>query len=97
MNTTKFLQNARRALVPMRKATLDAIPLTVFIVWLLALSGVIYALTLGVALVLRLRRVDRQMKGAVDEEQPLEEGSQELSYVQTMAWVMSYWGRSRAR
>ena len=104
MNTTKFLSNARRALVPMRKATADAILLTVSIVWVLALTGVIlslpwliiviYALAQFCALVLRLRQAERQMRIAADSEKSAEEVSQELSSsLRKLAWLMLYWGK----
>ena len=64
MNVANILQNARRALVPMRKATIDALLLTAFIVSFLVFTGVlfsypwlivaIYVLTYLLAVVLRL-------------------------------------------
>ena len=101
MNATSFLQNARRALVPMRKATLDALLLTAFIAWFLLVTGVLfsypwlivalYVLAYLLALVLRLRHAARQMKVAPDKDQSLEEASQELSSPRTFAGLMLYW------
>ena len=67
MTTTNFLQQARSALVPMRKASIDALLLTAFILTLLLVfPGIllsypwvflpIYALAYLLTLVLRLRQ-----------------------------------------
>jgi len=68
--TTKFLQRARHALVPMRKATIDALLLTAFILICLLYTGVllsypwlilpIYALAYLLAVILRLRQAARE-------------------------------------
>lgn len=100
MNATNFLQQAKRAPVPMRKATLDALLLTAFLAWFLVMTGVlfsypwlivvIYVLAYLLALVLRPRHAARQMKVAPDKEQSLEEASQELSSPRTLAGLMLY-------
>lgn len=74
MNTTNFLQNARRALVPMRKATLDALLLTTLISYFLLFTGVlfsyswlfivIFGLVYLLAVVLRLRQAARETTAA---------------------------------
>jgi hypothetical protein len=67
MTTVHFLQNARHALVPMRKATIDALLLTAFIfIGLFAFPGIllsypwvilpIYALAYLLTALLRLRQ-----------------------------------------
>jgi hypothetical protein len=104
MNATKFLHYAKHALVPMRKATVDAILFTFLIVWILAFTGVIfsypwliivvYALVQFFALVLRLRQAERQLKLAAENEEASKEASQELSAaMRKLAWIMLYWGK----
>lgn len=98
MNTTNFLQNARRALVPMRKATIDALLLTAFIAYFLLFTGalfsytwliiVIYVLAYLLVVVLRLRHATRQMAVAPDKEQSLEKAHKELSSPRTLAGLM---------
>ena len=102
MNATNILQKARRALVLMRKATLDAFLLTAFIALFLLFTGVLfsypwlfivmYALAYLLALVLRLRHATLQMRVAADKDRSLEEASQELSSPRTLAGLMLYWG-----
>ena len=71
MTNANFLQKARDALVPMRKATVDALLLSAFILWgLLVFGGIllsypwlilpIYALAYLLAVVLRLRQAARE-------------------------------------
>ena len=71
MTSTNFLQQARRALIPMRKASMDALLLTAFIligslvypVILLSYPWVflaIYALAYLLMVVLRLRQAARE-------------------------------------
>ncbi len=71
MTTVNFLQNARHALVPMRKATIDALLLTAFIfILLFVFPGIlssypwlilpIYALAYLLTVVLRLRQAARE-------------------------------------
>ena len=75
MTTINFLQKARRALVPMRKATMDALLLTAFIfIGLLVFTGIlftspwlilpIYALAYLLTVVLRLRQAARETSAA---------------------------------
>lgn len=102
MNATNFLQKAKGALVPMRKATLDALLLTAFLAWFLLFTGVLfsypwlfivmYVLAYLLAVVLRLRYAARQMRVAADKDRSLEEASQELSSPRTLAGLMLYWG-----
>jgi phosphatidylserine synthase len=73
MTTTNFLQQARSALVPMRKASIDALLLTafIFIGFLFLLPGIllgypwlvlpIYALAYLLTAVLRLRQAAREI------------------------------------
>jgi len=100
MNVANILQNARRALVPMRKATIDALLLTAFIVSFLVFTGVlfsypwlivaIYVLTYLLAVVLRLRHAARQMRVEAEKEQSLEEAYKVLSSPRTLADFMGY-------
>jgi phosphatidylserine synthase len=71
MTTVHFLQKVRDALVPMRKATMDALLLTAFIfILLFVFPGIllsypwlilpIYALAYLLAVVLRLRQAARE-------------------------------------
>jgi hypothetical protein len=72
MNTVHFLQIARHALIPMRKATIDALLLTAFILigFLFLLPGIlfstpwvflpIYALAYLLTVLLRLRQAARE-------------------------------------
>lgn len=102
MNTTKFLQNARQALIPMRKAIIDALLLAVVIVVCLAFTGIlftypwlillIYALAYLFAAVLRLRQADRQMLLSPERERSLDEASQELSSPRTFIGLALFWG-----
>ncbi len=75
MTTVNFLQKARHALVPMRKATIDALLLTAFILTLLfVFPGIllsypwlilpIYALAYPLTVVLRLRQAARETTAA---------------------------------
>ena len=84
MTTTNFLQKARRALVLMRKASVDAFLLTTFIVILLVFTGIfltypwliilIYALAYLVAVLLRLRKTTHDTTVAYDQKQSFEIG-----------------------
>ena len=84
MTTVNFMQKARHALVPMRKATMDALILTAFILILLVFTGIlftypwlilpIYALTYLLTVVLRLRQVARETTVAYHQEQSFEIG-----------------------
>lgn len=85
MNNVHFLKQARHALVPMRKATIDALLLTAFIlIGLLVFTGIlftypwlilpIYALALLLTVGLRLRQVDREATVASDQAQSFEIG-----------------------
>jgi|SRR5579884_2954140 len=66
VTTANFLQKARHALVPMRKAIIDAFLLTAFIAWFLIITGVlfnypwlilpIFTLAYLLAAILRLRQ-----------------------------------------
>ena len=79
MTNVHFMQQARQALVPMRKATMDALLLTAFILLLLVFMGIlftspwlilpIYALAYLLTVVLRLRQVSRETSAAYDQEQ----------------------------
>ncbi len=70
MTTVTFIQQARHALVPMRKAAIDALLLTAFILICLLMTGIlstypwlilpISALAYLLTVVLRLRQAARQ-------------------------------------
>jgi hypothetical protein len=103
MTTTLFLQKARRALVPMRKAVVDALLLTAFIlIGLLVFTGIlftspwlllpIYTLAYLLAVVLRLRKAARETTAGAHQEQSLEGAHQELSSTKTLIGVGLYWG-----
>ena len=80
MNTVNFRQKARYALVPMRKATIDALLLGALIVIILAYAGIdilftytplivpIYALVYLIAVVLRLRKAAHDARVADGRE-----------------------------
>jgi hypothetical protein len=82
--TTVHFQKARNALVPMRKAMMDALLLTAFILLLLVFTGMlftypwlilpIYALALLLTVGLRLRQVVGETTGASDQAQSFELG-----------------------
>ncbi len=96
MNTVHFLQKARHALVPMRKATMDAFLLGTIIIILLTYAGTgilftytwlivpIYALVYLIAVVLRLRKAAYAAEASSNPEQPVDEASQELSSIETL-------------
>ena len=103
MTTVNFLQKARHALVPMRKAMMDALLLTAFIlIGLLVFTGIlftspwlifpIYALAYLLTVVLRLRQAARDTIAAPNQEQSLEGALQELSSTRTLIWFGLYWG-----
>ena len=74
MTTVQFLRKARHALVPMRKAAMDALLLTAFILIGLLFTGSlfsypwlalpIYALAYLLTVVLRLRQAARETSAA---------------------------------
>ena len=84
MNTIQFLQKARYALVPLRKAMMDALLLTAFILLLLVFTGMLFtypwlilpisALALLLTMGLRLRQGVRETTGASDQAQSFELG-----------------------
>jgi hypothetical protein len=84
MITVHFFQKARYTLVPMRKATIDALLLTAFILLLLVFTGMlftspwlilpIYALSYLLTVVLRLRQAARETTVRDDQEQSFEIG-----------------------
>jgi hypothetical protein len=84
MNTVNDLQKARYALVPMRKAMMDALLLTAFILIILVFTGIlftyqwlilpIYGLALLLTVVLRLRQVVRETTVVDDQEQSFDIG-----------------------
>jgi hypothetical protein len=103
MTTGNFLQQARHALVPMRKATMDALLLTAFIlIGLLVFTGIlftfpwlilpIYALAYLLTVVLRLRQAARATTAAATQEQSLEGALQELSSPRTLIGLGLFWG-----
>jgi len=98
-----FTQKVRRALVPMRKATTDALLLTAFIlIGLLVFTGIlftspwlilpIYALAYLLTVVLRLRQAARATTAAATQEQSLEGALQELSSPRTLIGLGLFWG-----
>jgi len=84
MTTVHVMQQTKHALVPLRKAMMDALLLTAFILLLLVFTGLlftypwlilpIYALALLLTVGLRLRHVVRETSGAHDQEQSFELG-----------------------
>jgi hypothetical protein len=103
MTTVNFLQKARHALVPMRKAMMDTLLLTAFIlIGLLVFTGIlftspwlilpIYALAYLLTVVLRLRQAARDTTAAANQEQSLEGALQELSSTRTLIGFGLYWG-----
>ncbi len=103
MTTVNFLQKARHALVPMRKAMMDALLLTAFIlIGLLVFTGIlftspwlilpIYALAYLLTVVLGLRQAARDTTAAANQEQSLEGALQELSSTRTLIGFGLYWG-----
>jgi hypothetical protein len=103
MTITNFLQKARDALVPMRKATIDALLLGTFIlIGLLVFTGIlfsspwlilpIYALAYLLTVGLRLRQAARERTAAANQEQSLERAHQELSSRRTLIAIGLYWG-----
>ena len=104
MTTVHFLHKARHALVPMRKATMDALLLTAFILigFLFLFPGIllsypwlilpIYALAYLLTVVLRLRQAVRDTIAAPNQEQSFEGALQELSSTRTLIGFGLYWG-----
>ncbi|SRR6266705_1333056 len=102
MNANNHLQKVNHSLVPMRKATIDALLLTVFTGWFLFVTGVLfsypwlivvlYVLAYLLAVVRRLRQAARQMAVAPGQEQPLEKAYQEMSSPRTLVGLMLFWG-----
>jgi hypothetical protein len=84
MTIVHMMQKAKRALVPMRKATMDALLLTAFILLLLVFTGLlftypwlilpIYALAFLLTVGLRLRQVVRETTVAHDQAHSFEIG-----------------------
>ena len=89
MNAPSFLHKVRRALVPMRKATIDAFLLASIIDLLLFVTGVLltypwlillpYALVYVLAFLLRLRQATYQLVIAFEQDQLSERNSQKQS------------------
>jgi hypothetical protein len=103
MTTASFLQKARHALVPMRKAILDALLLTAFIfLGLLVFTGILFsypwlilpisALAYLLTVVLRLRQAARETTAAAHQDPSLERALQELSSTNTLIALGLYWG-----
>jgi hypothetical protein len=103
MTIANFLQKARYALVPMRKATLDALLLTAFIfIGILVFTGIlftypwlivpIYALAYLLTVALRLRQAARETTATANHEQSLEGAYQELSSTKTLNEIGLHWG-----
>ena len=104
MTTARFTQKARRALVPMRKATLDAFLLTILTVVCLAFLGIpvthpflfvlvivlVFALVYVIAVVLRLRKAATSSLAAQSEEQ--------ASPIEYTAFILAQgWNRDTTR
>lgn len=89
MHATSFLHKVRRALVPMGKATIDALLLAGVIDLLLLGTRVLftyswlillpYALVYVLALLLRLRQAAHQRMVGLEQDQSLESSAQEWS------------------
>ena len=105
MTTAHFTQKARRALVPMRKATVDTFLLGTIILLILFASGVlftfpwliifIFAVVYLIAVVLRLRKTASAATVALSQEPSLEEATQTLSSEKTRIGLMLSWGQQR--
>jgi hypothetical protein len=86
----------------MRKATIDALLLTVLIIWFLLVTGVlfsypwlivvIYALAYALTVVLRLRQAAHETTKVPGQEHSLEEASQNPLTIKSLIGVMLYWG-----
>lgn len=102
MTTTLFIQKARRALVPMRKATMDAILLGSLIVIILLATSILftypwliilaYALVYLTALVLRLRKAAYGANVVLKQDQDLNEANETLVSEKTRIGWMLFWG-----
>ncbi len=102
MTTALFTQKVRHALVPMRKATMDAFFLGSFISIILLVTGVlfayswlivlIYALAYLFALVIRLRKAAYDASVALNQDPSLEEANETLVSEKTRIGLMLFWG-----
>ncbi len=102
MTTTLFIQKARRVLVPMRKAAMDAILLGSLIVIILLATSILftyswliiltYALVYLIALVLRLRKAAYGANVVLNQDQDLDEANETLVSEKTrIGWTL-FWG-----
>ena len=103
MTIANFLQKATHVLVPMRKATIDALLLgTLIFIGLLVFTDIlftytwlivpIYALAYLLTVALRLRQAAHETTAAANHEQPLEGAYQELSSTKTLNEIGLHWG-----
>jgi hypothetical protein len=102
MITALFIKKARRALVPMWKATMDAFLLGSLIVILLLASSILftypwliiltYALVYLVALVLRLRKAAYEANLALNQDRDLDAANETLVSEKTRIGWMLFWG-----
>jgi hypothetical protein len=96
------IQKAKRVLVPMREATVDALLFTLLAVVCLLYTSIlspllivlIYALTYLVAMILRLRKAAYDTTAASSQERSLGRTAQSQSSIKTLTAVMSQWGRN---
>lgn len=102
MATALFFQKAKRVLVPMRKAVMDAFLLGSLIVIFLLVSSILftypwliilpYALVYLVALVLRLRKPAYKANLVLNQDPDLDTANGTLVSEKTrMAWML-FWG-----
>ena len=102
MYTVNFMQKASYALVPVRKAMMDAILLGSFIAIILTFTSVaftypwliiiIYGLVYLIALVLRQGKAVYDATGTLNQEQTLEEANETLASEKTRVGLMLFWG-----
>ena len=102
MATALSIQKARRALVPMRKATIDAFLLGTFIIIILTYTGIlftfpllvvfVYALAYLLAVVIRLRKAAFDAGLSLDREHTLDEANATLSSERNLIGLLLFWG-----
>lgn len=102
MTNAVFTQKLRRALVPMRKATIDALLLGSLIALILIYTQVVlrypwliiiaYVLVYSAALVIRLRKAAYDASVLIDREQTLDEANATLSSGRNFIGLLLFWG-----
>ncbi|HEU0000628.1 MAG TPA: hypothetical protein VFQ36_07005 [Ktedonobacteraceae bacterium] len=102
MTNAVFTQKLRRALVPMRKATIDALLLGSLIALILIYTQVVlrypwliiiaYVFVYSAALVIRLRKAAYDASVFIDREQTLDEANATLSSGRNFIGLLLFWG-----